>query len=266
MSLDTAQTWLHKGDARNALLELQQLIKAHPSDARLRVFLFQLLAVLGQWDRALNQLNVCAELDAAHLLMAQTYGPVVQCERLRQEVLAGRQSPLILGDPEPWVAWMLEALRLDHSGELGEADALRMQALDQAPAIPGNLDGNPFTWLADADTRFGPIVEAMINGRYYWVPMSRIRSMQLSAPEDLRDLVWLPAEFVWTNEGDAFGFIPVRYPGSESGDALQQLARRTDWVEVNGGAAKGLGQRMLATDSRDYPLLDCRSIQFDITA
>ena len=38
-------------------------------DAALRIFLFQLLAVQGQWERSLNQLNVAAELDAvvAHI-------------------------------------------------------------------------------------------------------------------------------------------------------------------------------------------------------
>lgn len=265
MDFDDAQTWLQKGDTDKALSALQLSIKSHPSDGGLRVFLFQLLSVLGQWDRALNQLNVCAELDAAHLLMAQTYGPILQCERLRQEVLAGRQSPLILGDPEPWVAWLLEALRLDQAGEVRKAEDLRLQALDQAPAIPGTLDGKPFVWLADADTRFGPVIEAMINGRYYWVPLSRIRRIQLAKPEDLRDMVWLPAELTLTNGGDAFGFIPVRYPGSESGDALQQLARLTDWVPVEGGSSRGLGQRMLATDAWDYALLDCRSIEFETT-
>lgn len=265
MDLDDAQAWLQQGRTHEALSALQLLIKSHPGDGNLRVFLFQLLSVLGQWDRALNQLNVCAELDVDHLLMAQTYRPILECERFRQEVLAGRQSPLIMGDPEPWVVWLLEALRLDQEGEVRKAEDLRMQALDQAPASPGTLDGKPFIWLADADTRFGPVIEAIINGRYFWVPLSRVRHIQLSEPEDLRDLVWLPAELTLTNGGDAFGFIPVRYPGSESSDPMHQLSRMTDWVPVEGGGSRGLGQRMLATDSWDCALLDCRSIALEMT-
>lgn len=46
-----------------ALKYLQDGVRANPSDSKLRVFLFQLLSVLGQWDRALNQLNVAAELE-----------------------------------------------------------------------------------------------------------------------------------------------------------------------------------------------------------
>ena len=58
-------------------------MRARPADAKLRVFLFQLLCVLGQWDRALNQLNVAADLDPAALAMAQMYGDAVRCEPLR---------------------------------------------------------------------------------------------------------------------------------------------------------------------------------------
>ena len=46
-----------------ALPQLQEAVRANPGDAKLRIFLFQLLSVLGQWERALNQLNVSAEID-----------------------------------------------------------------------------------------------------------------------------------------------------------------------------------------------------------
>lgn len=264
MSLQQAEQLLREGRPEEALVGIQAEIKARPAETRLRVFLFQLLAVLGRWDRALNQLNVSAELDAANLLMAQTYREVLQCEALRQEVFAGRHSPLLLGDPEPWIAELLEALRLDGQGRAAEAAGLRGRAFEQAPVSTGTVDGVRFEWIADADNRIGPMVEAILNGRYYWIPFSRIHRIQLTSPEDLRDLVWLPAEFTWANEGEAFGFIPARYPGSEAQDGAIQLARRTDWVELSDGVYLGLGQRMLATDAREYPLLDCRCIALDV--
>lgn len=264
MSIQTAEEWLREGRPEEALVSIQAEIKSRPAEARLRVFLFQLLTVLGRWERALNQLNVCAELDAAHLLMARTYRELIQCETLRGEVFAGRHGPLLFGDPESWMAELLEALRLDGQGHANEAAALRSRAFDQAPASSGTVDTAPFAWIADADNRLGPIVEAILNGRYYWIPFSRIRRIQTAAPEDLRDLVWLPAEFTWANEGEAFGFIPVRYPGSENRDGDTQLARRTDWEELSGGLYKGSGQRVLATDAGDYSLLDCRQIVLDV--
>ena len=69
-ALVTPQDALHGGDPAQALKLLQDQVRAKPADAKLRVFLFQLLCVMGQWDRALNQLNVATELDASTLAMA----------------------------------------------------------------------------------------------------------------------------------------------------------------------------------------------------
>jgi type VI secretion system protein ImpE len=71
----------------------------------------------------------------------------------------------------------------------------------------------------------------------------------------------MPAQFVWANGGEAFGHIPTRYSATEkqTDDALR-LSRRTDWTEVAEGFATGIGQRILATDQQDFPLLECRTI------
>ena len=85
----------------------------------------------------------------------------------------------------------------------------------------------------------------------------------MEKPTDLRDLVWKPAVFIWTNGGEASGHIPTRYSGTEActDDALR-LARRTDWQERDGGTCLGLGQRVLATDTDELPLLECLKVDF----
>jgi len=107
-----AEQSLREGRVQDALTELQAAVRREPANAKYRVFLFQLLAVLGQWERALNQLNVLGEMDAASLPMVQTYREAIRCEWVRADVFAGRRSPLVFGDPEPWMALMLEAVRL----------------------------------------------------------------------------------------------------------------------------------------------------------
>ena len=64
MSLDAAEQAVREGNLDAALSGLQEQIKKEPAKAELRIFLFQLLSVMGQWDRALTQLNVAADLDA----------------------------------------------------------------------------------------------------------------------------------------------------------------------------------------------------------
>jgi len=266
---------LRDGDVDRALTELQDEVRASPDEPRHRIFLFQLLSVLGQWERALTQLHVVRDLDPGAIAMVRTYEAVLQCEALRQRVFAGEKTPLILGDPEPWVAELVEALRLSAQGDAEAARRLREHAYEEAPASAGTLScaGDPqcatggtdadFAWLADADTRLGPILEAIVNGRYYWVPLARIKQVNIDAPEDLRDVVWLPARFLWTNEGEAVGMIPTRYPGSERSDDGQiQLARRTEWHQPTEGAYEGIGQRLLATDQGEYAIMNVRQIRF----
>ena len=60
-----------------------------------------------------------------------------------------------------------------------------------------------FAWIADADPRLGPVLEVFVNGNYMWVPFARVHAMQFDPPADLRDQVWMPARFTWSNGGEA---------------------------------------------------------------
>jgi type VI secretion system protein ImpE len=261
-SLAIAEQAVRDGDPDAALKTLQEQVRQNPSDSKLRVFLFQLLCVLGQRDRALTQLNVAAELDAGTLAMAQMYREALQCESLRAEVFAGRKSPVIFGEPPEWMALLIESLLVRGTDRSAESAALRARAFEAAPPTSGSIDGQPFEWIADADMRLGPVCEAVINGRYYWVPFDRLSQIVLDQPTDLRDVVWMPAHFQFSNGGESVGLIPTRYPGSESSDDAQvRLARKTVWHEEAPDVFVGLGQRVLATDVGEHPIMDLRTIE-----
>jgi type VI secretion system protein ImpE len=262
-NLGAAEQALKEGDAQIALKLLTEQIRAHPQDVKLRVFIFQLMCVLGQWERAQNQLTVAGELDAATLAMVQTYREAIQCERLREEVFGGKKVPLLFGEPEAWVALLIEALLREGQGAMDDARKLRDQAYEDAPSFGGSVDGKKFAWLADADMRLGPVLEAVINGRYYWVPMSRLTRIALEAPVDLRDCVWTAAQFEFTNGGQVVALVPTRYAGTDLGQSALALAHKTEWNEPQAGFFTGMGQRVFATDVGDFGLMDVRSIVFE---
>ncbi len=252
-----ADQLIKEGELTESLAQLKEEVRKDPSNSKYRVFLFQLLSLTGEWDKALNQLKVAGELDAGTLAMVQTYREAIRCEVLREEVFAGQRLPLVFGDPEQWVALVIEALRLTAEGKYAQSQRMREEAFESAAATPGSVDDVPFEWIADADSRLGPILEAIINGRYYWIPFQRIRSIQLEKPEDLRDLVWAPAYFTWANGGETVGLIPTRYPGSQHSDNERIcMSRNTEWQEHEGGVFLGMGQRMLVTEKDEYPVLD----------
>lgn len=257
---------LREGNLKESLAQLSEQVRKEPANAKYRIFLFQLLSVMGEWDRANTQLNVMADMDASTLAMVQTYREAVRCEALRADIFAGKRSPLIFGEPANWLALLAQAVRQTASGHFAESGKLREMAFEEAPVTAGEIDGAAFEWIADADTRLGPILEAIVNGRYYWVPFNRISEIVIEKPTDLRDKVWMPASFRMANGGEVVGLIPTRYPGSEkSEDNGIRLAAKTEWAEPAEGSCHGLGQRMLATDAGEYPLMDIRSIKLDST-
>ncbi len=259
-----AEEALRQGELEESLHLLQEQVRREPANARYRIFLFQLLAVMGRWGRALTQLEVAGELDAGTLAMVQTYREALRCEVLRANVFSGKRSPLIFGRPEEWLALLLEAQRLLALGEGERSASLRELALEAAPPTSGRIDDSPFAWIMDGDNRLGPVLETIVNGHYYWIPFQRIRRLALDKPQDLRDLVWMPAHFTWVNGGESAGLIPTRYPGSEvSADPELRLSRRTEWLNEPNGAFLGQGQRMFFTDSGEYPLMNLRLIVFD---
>jgi type VI secretion system protein ImpE len=268
---------LQNGDLATSLKSLQGEVRDNPSEPKHRIFLFQLLSILGQWERALGQLNVLRDLNAESLPMVQTYQETLNCEALREAVFSGKRSPLLFGEPEPWMALMLESLKLTSQGNVAEAVAMRENALQDAPVVPGTLAlfpekttgeaaatvASPFEWIADADSRIGPFLEAIVNGKYFWIPFQRIRSIAFEKAADLRDLVWLPARFEWANGGEAVGFVPTRYADSQTqADDHVRLGWKTVWNDVGESTFVGLGQRILTTDADEFPLTKIHKIEF----
>lgn len=244
------------------LQALMQQIRQHPADTRLRVHLAQLCMLLGQWERALGQLQAVALAQASALPFAQTYREAIRCEHVRARVFAGETPPPVLGEPRPWLALLGQALAHRARGEHAAADALQVQAFEQAEPTAFRIDGTHSEWIADADTRLGPCCEILLDGQYYWLPFEDIESLRIEPPADLRDLVWLPAQLTLRNGGQHPVLLPVRYPGTESRteDSLRRAAS-TEWQPLGEHGWAGLGQRLWASAAGEHPLLDCRLIE-----
>lgn len=262
--LAEAEAAIRAGQPQAALPLLTAAVKAAPANARLRVFMAQLLCVLGQWGRAHTQLNVIADMDAKTAPMREMVGHALRCELMREAVFAGRRSPMIFGQPDEWLALLIESLLRAGQNESELAQSLAARAFEAAPATRGQINGEPFEWIADADSRLGPVLEAMINGRYYWVPFSRLARVSIELPTDLRDMVWLPAQLSFSNGGEQIAMLPTRYAGSEkSSDDAILMARKTEWRADGPERFLGLGQRVLVTDQGEHDMLAVRLIELE---
>ncbi|PVZ67687.1 type VI secretion system accessory protein TagJ [Pelagibaculum spongiae] len=237
-------------------------VKHQPDIAKERIFLFQLYCLSGQWKKALVHLNASAKLEPLALAMAQAYRECIGCEIFRAEVFLGKRKPLILGEPPHWISGVIEALS---EKDPDKASSMRRVAFENAEASSGKINEIDFEWIADADSRIGPVLEVMVNGKYFWLPFSHIKEIQIDAPEDLRDFVWMPARFVLISGGELMGFIPSRYPDSENNqDELVRLARKTVWESFGDNEFFGFGARQLVTNSQEISLFETRNITINL--
>ena len=250
------------GDLASQLAELHSQIKANASSVKLRIHLFQLLCVMGNWTRALSQLQLCGQMEAKSLPMAQTYREAIRCEVFRKQVFSGQRTPQVMGTPPAWIGSLIEALKHDGSGDKSAAAELRAKAMEEAEPKACTIDSVACEWIADGDSRLGSVCEVIANGQYYWLPFESCSGIITEAPSDLRDLVWAPAELLLPNQGRVPALIPTRYPGTaestaDNADQLRQ-SRGTEWIEHGEDVWFGLGQRVWTSDTGEHPLLNTR--------
>lgn len=246
------------------LPDVMSAVKAKPADPLLRAGLFRFFSVLGQWPRAATQLQTMASLDAEQALYASTYQACLDCERFRDDVFAAKRSPLFAGEPAEWMALLLQAAQTPQSA--GCAPLIE-RAFELAPTVSGALDGRRFEWIADADSRFGPIVEAFIDGKYYWIPFERLAELRLEAPAEVIDRIWQPCEFVFSSGGSKNGFIPTRYPGSPADeDTAIVLAQANRASALSDDYQTLRGLRVFDTDAISVSLAEMRHVRLDPVA
>src|SRR5580692_11300852 len=142
-----ADELLRAGDLDGARALLVDSVRKAPQDQPARMFLFQLLCVSGEWDKALIQLRALAQLSAEAQMLAVAYGQAIEAEKLRAQAFAGTAQPALLVSSSPWAGDLVAALAALTQGRLDEAAALRDKAFDAAPDTPGDLDGVAFDWI-----------------------------------------------------------------------------------------------------------------------
>lgn len=221
------------GKLMEAVQALSAELRDHPTDAKRRTFLFELLCFAGDYDRAEKHLHVLSQGGPSTEMGALLYRGVLAAERARQETFLKREYTA------------------------GPA---------QAPAFSGTVNGKPFETLSDADPRIGARLETFAAGTYVWIPFGHIASIEIAPPRRLRDLLWIPAMvrtgpgFKGTELGEVL--IPVLSPLSwRHADDEVRLGHATVWEETEDGEEIPAGQKMLLVDGEEIPLLEVRSVR-----
>jgi type VI secretion system protein ImpE len=236
------------------------VVKAKPLDQGARLFLFELLAFSGEFDRAERQINAIQYDEPEIVLAVADYRQVVEAERLRRLVFGKKAQPELLAPPPEHVRLRLLGLMKLADGAADEAADQFQQANSQLPELKGMLNGKSFEGLRDGDDCLGSVLEVHSKGRYFWVPLEQVEAISMNAPRFPRDLLWIPAHLEM-KAGDAGSvFLPALYPGTDQEtDTQLKLGRLTDW---RGEAlVRGVGLKTFFVGPDESSILDWRKLE-----
>jgi type VI secretion system protein ImpE len=252
------------GDLGAAIEEITREVKANPTDVQRRVFLFELLCLAGEWERADKQLDVIGHQSVGTEVGAQVYRNCVRAELDRRRLLSDGLQPHFLADPPDYVETSLDAVNRLRAGDSAGARALLDRAEEERPAMPGVLNGDTlFKDFRDYDDFFAPVLEVIVHDKYTWLPLEQVKRFEIEPPQQLRDIVWAVAN-IETVDKELRAHVPALYVDSgKHGNDLVRLGRMTDWKELGEELYMGAGLRLFAVDGEEVPLFRVRSVAFD---
>ena len=236
-------------------------VKAHPADHGRRLFLVELLAFAGDLDRARRQADAVRYEDPNLDAAMATYRALLDAEASRRRLFAEGLAPKFLADPPGHLRLRLEAVEHLRGGRPAAAAEALARADEAAPATRGTLNARAVEDIRDADDRFGPVLEVMAHGEYYWVPLEQVESLTMNPPRFPRDLLWVPARLEMEGAAGEV-FLPALYPGSHGHeDDAVKLGRATTWSEPDAGPVLGAGSRAFLAGDGAVGLLEWREFR-----
>ena len=262
--MPTPKELLDAGNLRAAIDALTQEVREAPADPQKRTFLFELLAFAGEWDRAEKQIAAAAGADPQSQMATGVYRGLLQAERDRARVFAGKARPHFLRTVPAYVEKSLAALGRVSEGDLAGARALLDEAEEERPALSGTRGETPFGDVRDFDDFLGGVVEMVFQGKYTWFPLEHAKSLEPNPPKKLRDLLWPGARIVADDGTSGDVFLFALYAGSSAhADDLVKLGRMTDWKNLTDDLQTGQGLRSILVDGEDVSIFELGPVDFD---
>jgi type VI secretion system protein ImpE len=259
-----AKELLEEGKLQDAIQVMNEEVKKNPADVQRRAFLAELLCVAGRLERADAQLEVILQQDLKAALGVALLRQLIRAETARRDFAAAGRLPEFLDVPPPYLKRYVEASVHLRDKQLGEAKKLIDLAEEERPHVKGTCNGRPFDDLRDLDDLTAGVFEVLTStGKFYWVPVERIQSIEFRKPERLRDLIWRRAAMSIEAGPDGEVFVPATYcpNGSEAAESAL-LGRITEWRGGDGTPMRGIGQVTYLVGDESIPIMQLETITF----
>lgn len=265
MSQDQAKEHLASGDLSGAIDVVSATVKRHPTDRDSRGLLAELLCIAGELERADKMLDALGNQDLEAAPALALWRQVLRAAIARQDFFANGRVPEFVDGPTPTMVQCLEASVLLRTGDAAGAAECLARAEAARPRVTGHCDGQAFDDLRDLDDLLAGVMEVLTTtGRYYWIPVDRLVSIEFVPPQRPRDLIWRRAQLQVRDGPEGEVFIPAIYanPMPDMTDQMR-LGRITDWSGREGAPVLGIGQRMLLVGDEALPIMPLGVLEFD---
>ena len=156
--------------------------------------------------------TLSSDLDPTTGVGVALFRQLVRAEQSRQQYRVQGSPPAFLAKPDPISEMEMRAAVLLRAGDTAGAAALIEQRDAARAPVAGVADGVAFDDFRDLDDLSAGHLEILTStGKYYWVPVSSVISIEFRAPERQRDLIWRRAHLSVADGPDGEVYMPCIY-------------------------------------------------------
>jgi type VI secretion system protein ImpE len=259
-----AKQLLEAGQIEEAIKLMNDEVKRNPTDVHRRGLLAELLCVAGRLERADAQLDLIAQQDTKAALRVALMRQLIRAETARRDFFTSGRLPEFLDVPPPYIQRYVEASIQIREKHASEAKKLLDQAEELRPKVKGSCNGKPFDDLRDLDDLTAAVFEVLTStGKFYWIPVERVNSIEFRKPERTCDLIWRRAAMSVTGGPEGEVYVPATYVANGNAASEQALLGRvTEWVGGDGSPMRGVGQVCFLVGDNSVPIMQMETLTF----
>jgi type VI secretion system protein ImpE len=258
-----AKLRLDEGDLGAAIAAAIDTVKRNPTDVSARIFLFELSAFSGEWDRAEKQLDAIGHQNADAAIGSVIFRQNFQNERDRINTFEHSSRPGAITPIPPYVEELVKAVDLVRRNDTDAAREMLDKIEDERPAFAVELNGKRFEDFRDYNDLTMCFFEAFVKDNYIWLPFEEVISVEFLERKSLRDVYWPQAKVELVNGSVGEMFFPALYVNSwKSSDDQVRLGRSVDWRDIGNDVFVGEGVRLFWADGEQIPAPEVKTINF----
>lgn len=261
-----ASTHFQQGNLADAIAAAAAEVKKNPLDLTARGLYCELLCFQGDWEKIDRQLETLESQEPKFAANISLFRQLLRANKARTEFFEEGRAPEVVAAPDDLTRKYLEAALLIREKSLAAAGELLRTAERERPALAGTCDGVAFDDLRDLDDLMAGTLELLTStGKYYWVPWTLVRRLEIQPLKTARDVLWRPAEIDVKEGPTGVVYLPALYYGSQQADdPALSLGRGTSWRDNAHEPVRGLGQRQFLIGEETKTLLEFTLLEFNV--